>query len=85
MSVNIIDGEDENEMGDNIDLDNGDEVQEVSPVPANDKKKAHIILENLTRNLRLALHLLYKNTCPRYQRMLRLLCLVGKRGSLLIK
>lgn len=45
MSVNIIDGEDENEMGDNIDLDNGDEFQEVSPVPANDKKKAHVILE----------------------------------------
>jgi len=45
MSSNFIDAEDENETGGNNDLDNGDEVQEVSPAVAHAKKKAHVILE----------------------------------------
>ena len=49
MSSNFIDAEDENETGGNNDLDNGDEVQEVSPAVANAKKKAHVILEKPNR------------------------------------
>jgi len=40
MSSNFIDAEDENETGGNNDLDNGDEVQEVSAAVANAKKKS---------------------------------------------
>lgn len=40
-----IDAEDETEMGADNDLDNVDEVQEVPPIIANAKKKAHVILE----------------------------------------
>ena len=39
------DNDEENDMGANIDSDNGDEVLEVSPTPGNAKRKAHIILE----------------------------------------
>nr|TKW00079.1 hypothetical protein SEVIR_8G085501v2 [Setaria viridis] len=45
MSSNFIDAEDGLEMGGNNDLDNGDEVQEVSPSVANAKKKVHVILD----------------------------------------
>ena len=45
LSANIIDVEDENETGANNDLDNGDEVQELSPAIANAKKKAYVILD----------------------------------------
>ena len=44
MSSNFIDVEDENETGANNDLDNGDEVQELSPAIANAKKKAYVIV-----------------------------------------
>nr|TKV94337.1 hypothetical protein SEVIR_9G287700v2 [Setaria viridis] len=45
MSSNFIDAEDGLEMRGNNDLDNGDEVQEVSPSVANAKKKVHVILD----------------------------------------
>jgi ribonuclease HII len=45
LSANIIDVEDENETGANNDLDNGDEVQELSPAIANANKKAYVILD----------------------------------------
>nr|TKV94236.1 hypothetical protein SEVIR_9G280400v2 [Setaria viridis] len=45
MSSNFNDAEDGLEMGGNNDLDNGDEVQEVSPSVANAKKKVHVILD----------------------------------------
>jgi len=41
----LDDNDEENDMGANIDSDNGDEVLEVSPTPGNAKRKAHIILE----------------------------------------
>ena len=44
LSANIIDVEDENETGANNDIDNGDEVQELSPAIANAKKKAYVIV-----------------------------------------
>jgi len=44
LSANIIDVADENETGANNDLDNGDEVQELSPAIANAKKKAYVIV-----------------------------------------
>ena len=46
------DNDEENDMGANIDSDNGDEVLEVSPTPGNAKRKAHIILEKPNKKLK---------------------------------
>ena len=43
--IGLDDNDEENDMGANIDSDNGDEVLEVFPTPSNAKRKAHIILE----------------------------------------
>jgi len=43
--IGLDDNDEENDMGANIDSDNGDEVLEVSPTPGNAKRKAHIILQ----------------------------------------
>lgn len=49
------------------------------------RERLILFLKNLTRNTSLPLHLLYKNIFPRYQRVLSLLCLLGKQGSPLNK